>query len=112
MGLLPNSEGYARAREAEEKALAIDPNYAPAHSVLGRIAANNNDFVNAAKHFERAVALDPNDLNVLGNSAVFLQSLGRLQEGLALQEAVVRRDPVNVTALFNLGNDQRLHGTV
>ena len=106
MGLLPNSEGYARARAAEEKALALDPNYAPAHSVLGRIAANNNDFLNAAKHFERAVALDPTDLNVLGNSAVFLQSLGRLQEGLALQEAVVRRDPVNVKALFNLGNDQ------
>jgi tetratricopeptide (TPR) repeat protein len=86
--------------------LALDPNYAPAHSALGRIAANNNDFVNAAKHFERAVALDPTDLNVLGNSAVFLHSLGRLQEGLALLEAVVRRDPVNVTTLFNLGNAQ------
>ena len=110
IGLLPNSEGYARAREAEEKALAIDPNYAPAHSGLGRIAMANNDFVNAAKHFERALALDPNDLNVLGNSAAFLQSLGRLQEGLALQEAVVRRDPVNVTALYNLGNDQLLMG--
>ena len=64
-GLLPNSEGLARAREAYEKALAIDPNYAPAHAGLGRIAAYNNDFVNAAKHFERALALDPNDLNVL-----------------------------------------------
>jgi len=110
MGLLPSSEGYPRARAAEEKALALDPNYAPAHSVLGRIAANNNDFLNAAKHFERAVALDPTDLNVLGNSAVFLQSLGRLQEGLALHEAVVRRDPVNVKALFNLGNDQLCMG--
>ena len=91
-GLLPNSEGYARAREAEEKALSIDPNYAPAHAGLGRIAMVNNDFVSAAKHFERALALDPNDLNVLGNSATFLQSLGRLQEALALGEAIVRRD--------------------
>jgi adenylate cyclase len=106
LGLLPNSEGLARAREAEEKALAIDPNYAPAHAGLGRIAAYNNDFVNAAKHYERAVALDPTDLNVLGNSAVFLHSLGRLQEGLALLEAVVHRDPVNLTTLFNLGNGQ------
>ncbi len=38
LGLLPNSEGLARAREANEKALAIDPNYALAHSGLGRIA--------------------------------------------------------------------------
>jgi serine/threonine protein kinase/tetratricopeptide (TPR) repeat protein len=106
LGLLPNSEGYARARAAAEKALVLDPNYAPAHAGLGRIAANNNDFINAAKHFERAVALDPTDLNVLGNSAVFLHSLGRLQEGLALLEAVVRRDPVNLSTLFNLGNGQ------
>ena len=109
-GLLPNSEGYARAREAEEKALAIDPNYAPAHSGLGWIAMANHDFVNAAKHFERALALDPNDLSVLGNSAVFLQALGRLEEALAIQQALVRRDPVNVTALYNLGYAQRVMG--
>jgi tetratricopeptide (TPR) repeat protein len=106
-GLLPNSEGYARAREAEEKALSIDPNYAPAHAGLGRIAMVNNDFVSAAKHFERALTLDPNDINVLGNSATFLQSLGRLQEGLALREALVRRDPINLTTLHNLGIAQQ-----
>ncbi len=106
-GLLPNSEGYARAREAEEKALSIDPNYAPAHAGLGRIAMANNDFVSAAKHFERALALDPNDINVLRNSATFLQSLGRLQEALALNEAIVRRDPVNLLALNNLGVAQQ-----
>jgi adenylate cyclase len=110
LGLLPNSEGLARAREAEEKALAIDPNYAPAHSGLGRIAAYNNDFVNAAKHYERALALDPSDLDALSNVALFLQNLGRLQEALALREAIVRRDPVNVTLLFSLGNVQRLTG--
>ncbi len=106
-GLLPNSEGYARAREAEEKALSIDPNYAPAHAGLGRIAMANNDFVSAAKHFERALALDPNDINVLRNSATFLQSLGRLHEALALNEAIVRRDPVNLLALNNLGVAQQ-----
>jgi TolB-like protein/Tfp pilus assembly protein PilF len=109
-GLLPNSEAYARAREAEEKALAIDPNYALAYSNLGYIAEGNNDFVNAAKHYERALALDPTDLSVLRNSAAFLQDLGRLQEALAVEEAVVRRDPVNVTALYNLGYSQRFTG--
>ena len=38
------------------------------------------------------------------------QSLGRLDEALALEEAVVRRDPVNVNALFNLGYYQRMAG--
>jgi TolB-like protein/Flp pilus assembly protein TadD len=110
VGLLPNAEAYARARDAFEKALAIDPNYALAHSGLGFVAAVNNDFVSAAKHYERALALEPSDLNVLGNSASFLQDLGRLQEALALKEAVVRRDPVNLTALSNLGDAQRHTG--
>ena len=109
-GLLPNSEGYARAREAAEKALQIDPNYASAYSGLGWVAMANNDFVEAAKHFERALALDPHDLSVLGNSAAFLQSLGRLEEALALENTLVRHDPVNVTALHNLGYTQRVMG--
>jgi tetratricopeptide (TPR) repeat protein len=106
IGLLPASEGFARAREANEKALAIDPNYAPAHSGLGWIAMTNNDFVNAAKDYERGLALDPTDVRVVGNSALFLSNLGRLQEALALYEALVRRDPVNVQALGNLGGVQ------
>jgi TolB-like protein/Tfp pilus assembly protein PilF len=110
-GLLSSQEGLARSREADEKALAIDPDYAPAHSGLGYIAMyGDNDFADAARHFQRALALDPTDLNVLGNAATFLQSLGRLDEALALDEAVVRRDPVNVSALNNLGYDQRMAG--
>jgi tetratricopeptide (TPR) repeat protein len=93
------------------KALAIDPNYAPAHAGLGFIAMyGDNDLAGAAQHFKRAMALDPSDLNVLGNSVLLLKSLGRLDEGLALEEAIVRRDPVNVNALANLGTSQRQAG--
>jgi TolB-like protein/Flp pilus assembly protein TadD len=111
MGVLSNQEGYARAQEAAEKALSIDPDYAPAHADLGVIAMEgDNDLAGAARHFQRALALDPTDLDVLRNAVSFLHSLGRLDEALALGEAVVRRDPVNVTALFNLGYYQRMAG--
>jgi TolB-like protein/Flp pilus assembly protein TadD len=111
MGLLSGQEGFARAREAAEKALAIDPDYAPAHTGLGWIAMyGDNDLAGAARHYQRALALDPTDLNVLRNVASFLQSVGRLDEALALSEAVVRRDPVNVSALSNLGYHQRMAG--
>ena len=102
-GLLSNVEGYAQAREAATKALAIDPEYAPAHARLGYIAMyGDNDLGAAAQHFNRALALDPADLDVLHNSTTLLNNLGRLDEALALDEAVVRRDPVNVVTLFNL----------
>ena len=110
-GLLPNKEGFAQAREAAVKALAIDPDYAPAHARLGWIAMyGDNDLAGAALHLERALAIDPADLRVLTTSATLLQSLGRLDEALALEEAAVRRDPVNVTTLFNLGYHQRMAG--
>jgi TolB-like protein/Tfp pilus assembly protein PilF len=109
--LVSIQEGYARAREAAEKALAIDSDYSSAHARLGEIAVDfDNDLAAAARHYQHALALDPTDLDVLRSTAVFLQNLGRLDEALALKEAVVRRDPVNVTALFSLGNAQRLAG--
>jgi adenylate cyclase len=111
LGPLSTKEGYAQAREAAMKALAIDPEYAPAHARLGDIAMyGDNDLADAARYYERALALDPADLSVLGNSAVFLTSLGRLDEALALQEALVRRDPVNMWALFSLGSHHRCAG--
>jgi TolB-like protein/Flp pilus assembly protein TadD len=111
LGLLSNKEGFAQAREAAERALAIDPDYAPAHARLGSIAIiTDNDLASAAEHFKRALALDPADLNILTNSATLLRSLGRRDETLALGEALVRRDPVNVATLNNLGYDQRMAG--
>jgi len=110
-GLLPSKEGFAQSREAAKKALEIDPDYASAHAGLGYIAMfGDNDLAGAARHYQRALALDPTDLDVLRNVATFLQSLGRLDEGLALDEAVARRDPVNVTSLSNFGYHQRMAG--
>ncbi len=109
-GVLSSKEGYAQAREAAMKALAIDPDYAPAHVRLGYIADSDNDLAGAAQHLKRALALAPSDLDVLRNSATLLADLGRLDEALALNEAIVRRDPVNVSALFNQGLYQRMAG--
>jgi TolB-like protein/Flp pilus assembly protein TadD len=111
IGVLSNHEGYAHAREAAEKALALDPDFAPAYTRLGSVAMyGDNDLGGAARHYQRALTLDPTDLRVLANVAALLQSLGRVDEALALEEAVVRRDPVNVTSLFNLGYHQRVAG--
>ena len=111
IGALSNQEGYARAREAVEKALAIDPDYALAHSELGWIAMfHDNDLAGAARHYQRALALGPTELSVLNQAAAFLMNLGRLDEAIMLQEILVRRDPVNPAGLHNLGYYQRMAG--
>jgi adenylate cyclase len=102
-GLLPWDEGYAQAREATEKALAIDPDYAPAHSRLGWIAMyGDNDLAQAARHMERALQLDPNDIRIISNAAVLLFTLGGLDEAIAIDEYVAARDPVNPNSHLNL----------
>ncbi len=111
LGLLSNKEGYSQGREAAMKAVAIDADYAPAHARLGYIAMlGDNDLAGGAGHFERALALDPTDSEVLRLSAVLLRTLGRLDEAVALDGALVRRDPVNVAAFLSLGNCQRMAG--
>ena len=104
-------EASARAREAFDKALAIDPDYAPAHAGFGYVAMlYDNDLPAAARHLERALALDPANTSVLSAAASFLSTLGRLDETLAVDEALSRRDPVNVTWLFNHGATLRQAG--
>jgi len=99
--LRPLDEGYWLAREAASKAIALDPADAQPHRTLARIAQlYERDFVVAAKHFEKALALDPTDV---GTAASFLASLGRLDQAIALTKYSVARNPVSPVRHGNLG---------
>jgi adenylate cyclase len=109
--LLPPAEGYGLAREAVAKALAIDPDTATAHAALGWISLHfDGDLEAAAKHFERALELDPNDLGMLRNAATFSYALGRMDDAIALGEYSLARDPVNPSAYFNLTHHYTVAG--
>ena len=103
-GLRPAEEGYILARDAAEKALAIDSDYAPAYSQLGWYEINfNNDLVKATEYLGHALALDPSDLAIVSNAAVAAMYLGRFDQAIALLEYTSTRDPVNSTRHNNLG---------
>jgi TolB-like protein/Tfp pilus assembly protein PilF len=111
IGVLPSKDGFARSREAVEKALAIDPDYAAARAQLGFIAMySDNDLNLAAQQLQRAMALDPTDINVQRVAAILLGNLGRVDEELAIASAIVQRDPVNLSALNNLAITQVVAG--
>lgn len=107
----PIDEGYPQAREMLQKALSIDPDHAPAHARLSWIAMYyENDLASAARHMERALALEPANLDILGNAANLLVNLSRLDAAIALQRYVTAQDPVNPVAHSNLGWFHRLAG--
>lgn len=104
-GLRPSEEGYALAREAANRSLAIDEDYPQSHARLAMIAINYDaDLPAAARHLERALELDPTDLDILGHAAILAATLDRVDEAVALQECVIARDPVNARSHSRMGN--------
>jgi len=110
-GLLPREEGIALAREALNQALAIDRDFAEAHSMLGMFAARyDGDLEAAERHLQYALSLEPKNLIVLSYSAGLLKTLGRLDESVAIQEYDVAHDPLHPVARSTLGWDYLIAG--
>ncbi|MGC2103896.1 MAG: winged helix-turn-helix domain-containing protein [Candidatus Acidiferrum sp.] len=96
IGLIPSEEGHRRAREAVERALALNPNLAQAHTQMGRIKQQADfDWVGAAASSQRAVALDPGNPEVVRAAALSATILGRVDEALPLFRRAVDLDPLN-----------------
>lgn len=103
-GLRPIEEGYRLARDAVDRALEIDPDFAPAHAALGWIAMNHGgDLAAAARHLEHALTLEPTDADIIATAGLLAQGLGRLDTAIELDEYVTMRDPVNTIGHANLG---------
>jgi TolB-like protein/Flp pilus assembly protein TadD len=103
-GLRPRDEGTRLAREAANRAISIDPEFASAYARLGSIAARfEGDFVTAAKLFERALALQPSNSTIVGNAASLAYLISRLDTAIALQKYTNARDPLNGIGHENLG---------
>jgi tetratricopeptide (TPR) repeat protein len=111
LGLGPYDEGYNLAREAAEKALAVNPEYAPGHARLGWITMiHDGDLAAAARYYDRVLALAPPDSDFLNGAAFLAQCLGQLDVAIALGEYLVSLDPVNPTGYFRLGWIYRFAG--
>jgi TolB-like protein/DNA-binding winged helix-turn-helix (wHTH) protein/Tfp pilus assembly protein PilF len=103
-GYVPLEEGYRRAREAAERALALDPNLAEAHAAMGTIKmAYDWDWAGADASFQRALALQPGNATVLRAASDLAANLGRLEEALTLDRRAVELDPLNTSSHYYRG---------
>jgi TolB-like protein/Tfp pilus assembly protein PilF len=103
-GLLPVGEASRLARQTIDRAIAIDPDFAVGVAGLGWIAIlYDHDMATAARHFERALMLDPTDLDIIDGVAYVAEAIGRLDTALAFREYAVARDPAGPVGHFDLG---------
>lgn len=88
---------------ALNKARALDPQLADTYATLGGMAwAVENDPHKAAPLIEKALDLDPYNLNFIAFAANFATYIGRPEEALALEELLIERDPLCVTCRYQL----------
>jgi TolB-like protein/Flp pilus assembly protein TadD len=100
----------AEAQKAAEEALRLDPALPDAHSALGWVAHRKDEKLEAARHFRKALELNPNSLTALSGLALqtsdpeeMLKILNRSHE-LDPTSAIVYRQ--KHFALIGLGRPQ------
>ena len=103
------------ARKALDHAAFFGPNtVTPFDAVSLNISADKlyqyGDVEGAIEEFKRALAVDPNDVNVHNSLGVCYGVQDKLDEAIGAFETAIRLDPEDVMATFNLGLAQAKQG--
>lgn len=77
---------FAEARDAIERALALDPLNPRTHRAAGTIAFASRDYDRAIEHYRRALALNPGMTNASAFLACALMEKGQINEARAAAE--------------------------
>jgi eukaryotic-like serine/threonine-protein kinase len=103
-GYIGSNQGYANARQAALRALALDNNLAAAHTALGRIKREYDwDWTGAEAEYQKALAVEPGDAATLGSMSALAATLGRIDDAIALDRKAIVLDPVSAALYSNLG---------
>jgi adenylate cyclase len=103
-GLEAMEASAQQSRELFRRALTIDPENAIATLGLAYSALEiDGDLATALHLVRRAIELDSTELRVLHPSAPFMLYAGRIDDAIAIGEHVVRRDPLSIIPINNLG---------
>jgi TolB-like protein/predicted Ser/Thr protein kinase/lipoprotein NlpI len=101
---VPVDEGYRKARQEVNKALALDPILANAYAQVGWIKwAYDWDWSGADSAYQHALELEPGNAVVIRGAATLATTLGRFEEAIRLDRRAIELDPVRVAAYNNLG---------
>lgn len=96
--------GQSAARIAElEQIVANDPKNLQAWIALGNDYFDANQAQKSVQAYSKALAIDPNNANVLTDQGVMFRSLGFFDRALANFEKASKVDPMHLQSLFNIG---------
>ena len=91
--LAPEGDVPVSAREAFDRALAADPDHAPGYRERARCLSIRGEAVAAVADAERALALDPDDLDTALVRAAALDRAGRTEDARRALRSIAARRP-------------------
>jgi tetratricopeptide (TPR) repeat protein len=101
---LPQAEMVAKAESLIDRALELDDPSAEAHTVLGSIHYERDEYERAEAAFQHALELNPNYEEAYGWYGQLLQEwLGRSEEALTLHRKSIELSPLSDFSINRLG---------
>jgi len=95
LSTVPGDDSYVKARQAAEKALALDDSVAEAHLAAAEVKLYSDwNYAGAETEFRRALELDSNDAQAHQWYAEFLSLMGRHQEAISEIHVAQHLDPL------------------
>ena len=85
-----------------ESAIAIQPDFAPAHCDLGLLLAGRNQFERAIQRYAESLRLNPHNADALNNWGAVLARQNRPAEARSKFKAALALDPRHAAARRNL----------
>jgi TolB-like protein/Tfp pilus assembly protein PilF len=99
-------EVFPKAKEAAEKAVALDDNLAEAHTSRGVVKLDYEwDREGAQREFQRALELDPGSGWVRHWLAHTLETQGKLDEAMKEMRRALALDPLSIPIHWDIGNE-------
>jgi TolB-like protein/Tfp pilus assembly protein PilF len=98
------TEGYRRARDDAERAIALDPTSASAYLALAMTQIDYDwDWDAANTCLTKAIALEPGSAEVFSTRSYLYTVMGNLDQATKLEEQAVALDPLSADSLTELG---------
>jgi tetratricopeptide (TPR) repeat protein len=103
--LLIKAKKYDLAIMALEKVVERYPDFAPAQNDLGVLNYNQDHKEKALTYYEKAAALDPDNIVFQKNLADYYHvELNRTEEAMQIYLDVLKRNPEDIETLLAIGN--------
>lgn len=96
---------FSKAEADARRAVGLAPDLAEGHLALARVFEDGSlDLVQAAREYDRAVALAPSNARVLSDYGQFTVLMGHPDEGIAASRRALVLDPLNPMTHRHLGD--------